>query len=89
MVDQNVCKKMYPHGCMVWIGKSVTRDHCLASLSASLVMPISDPRDRFFYPHHTPMKDAYNLTLISKALLSMKYFVLTFEISEKGGINFS
>ena len=20
-------------------------------------MPISDPRDRFFYPHHTPMKD--------------------------------
>ena len=28
--------------------------------SASLVMPISDPRDRFFYPHHTPMKDTYN-----------------------------
>ena len=23
-------------------------------------MPINDPRDRFFYPHHTPMKDAYN-----------------------------
>ena len=22
-------------------------------------MPISDPRDRFFYPHHTPMKDTY------------------------------
>ena len=29
--------------------------------SASLVMPISDPRDRFFYPHHTPMKATYNL----------------------------
>ena len=24
-------------------------------------MPISDPRDRFFYPHHTHMKDTYNL----------------------------
>ena len=24
-------------------------------------MPISDPRDRFFYPYHTPMKDTYNL----------------------------
>ena len=29
--------------------------------SASLVMPISDPRDRFFYPHHTHMKDTYSL----------------------------
>ena len=29
---------------------------------ASLVMPISDPRDRSFYPHHTPMKDTYILT---------------------------
>ena len=25
-------------------------------------MPISDPRDRFFYPYHTPMKDSYSLT---------------------------
>ena len=25
-------------------------------------MPISDPRDRFFYPHRTPMKDTYILT---------------------------
>ena len=25
--------------------------------SASLVMPISDPRNRFFYPRHTHMKD--------------------------------
>ena len=24
-------------------------------------MPIIDPRDRFFYPRHTPMKDKYNL----------------------------
>ena len=27
-------------------------------------MPISDPRDRFFYPHHTPMKDTYFPILI-------------------------
>ena len=25
-------------------------------------MPISDPRDRFLYPHHTPMKDTYYLS---------------------------
>ena len=25
------------------------------------MMPISDPRDRFFYPHHTHMKDTYNI----------------------------
>ena len=29
--------------------------------SASLVMPISDPRGRFFYPHHTSVKDTYSL----------------------------
>ena len=43
---------------MVWIEKSVTRDH-----SASPVMPISDPRDGFFYPHHTSMKDTYSIIL--------------------------
>ena len=29
---------------------------------ASLVMPISDARDRFFYPRHTPMIDTYNFS---------------------------
>ena len=29
--------------------------------SANLVKSISDPSDRFFYPHHTPMKDTYSL----------------------------
>ena len=48
------------HWCMVRIEKSVTRNHCSA-YSANLVMPISDPRDRFFYPHRTPMKDSYCL----------------------------
>ena len=38
---------------MVRTENSVTRDHC----------SLSDPRDRFFYPHHTPMKDTYNLSL--------------------------
>ena len=31
----------------------------LRGVTASLVMPISDPRDRFFYPYYTPMKDTY------------------------------
>ena len=38
------------HGCMVWIEKFVTRV-TVRHHSASLVMPISDPRDRFVYPH--------------------------------------
>ena len=36
--------------------------------SASHVMPISDPRDRFFYPYHSPMKDTYNLSLATSFL---------------------
>ena len=32
----------------ILIEKSVARDHCLSSLG-SLVMPIGDPRDGFFY----------------------------------------
>ena len=31
--------------------------------SASLVMQVSDPHERFFYPLHTPMKDTYSLAL--------------------------
>ena len=57
--------------------QSVTRDHCSASLG-SLVMPISDPRDRFFYPHHTPMKDTYFLIWISN-LLDMDFLLLSEE----------
>ena len=45
---------------MVWIEKSVTRDHSSTSLGKPCV-PISDPRDRYFYPRHTPMKDTYSL----------------------------
>ena len=41
-------RKNIHHGCMVWIEKSVNRDH-----SASLVMPIIDPRDRFFLTYET------------------------------------
>ena len=59
MINRKVCKKKY----LSWVydvdrkirhSGSLFRHH-----SASLVMPISDPRDRFFYPHHTPMKDTY------------------------------
>ena len=48
-------RKSIFHGCMVWIENGITVRHH----SASPVMPISDPRDRFFYPHHTSMKDTY------------------------------
>ena len=37
-------------------GKSIGMQEKV-SIMASLVMPISDLRDRFFYPHHTHMKD--------------------------------
>ena len=46
--SQKVCKKKY----LSWV-YGVDRK--------ILVMPISDPRDRFFYPHHTPMQDSYSL----------------------------
>ena len=53
--SKDVCKKKY----LSWV-YGVDRKIChLGSLflhhKASLVMPISDPRDRVFYPHHTPM----------------------------------
>ena len=72
MVNQKVCKKVSFMGgggrgretgrgvYVVDRKKSITRDHCNQHISASLVMPISDPRDRIFYPHHIPMKDTYN-----------------------------
>ena len=42
----------------VWCGKkNLSLGITVGHHSASLVMPISDTRDRFFYPHHTPMKD--------------------------------
>ena len=44
----------------------VNQEICKKKVSIiSLVMPISDPRDRFFYPHHTLMKDTYNLFSLS------------------------
>ena len=46
----------------VWCGwKNLSLGITVRHHSASLVMPISDPRDRFFYPHHTPMIDTYSL----------------------------
>ena len=51
--SKRYARKSIYHGCMVWIEKSL-----------SFWMPISDPRDRFFDPHHIPMKDAYNIIQI-------------------------
>ena len=50
-------------------------------VSASLVMPISDPRDRFFYPHHTHMKDTYIITHIVLYITSSKTYVLEDDLS--------
>ena len=44
---------IYYHGCMVWIKKNLSLGITVRHHSASLLMPISDPRDRFFYPHHS------------------------------------
>ena len=52
------------YSCADGIEKSFHCDHRLPSRGLSLVMPISDPRDRFFYPTLTLMiilMDAYNL----------------------------
>ena len=37
------------------------------------MMPISDPRDRFFYLHHTPMKDTCNLTPVISGILQQMH----------------
>ena len=59
-----VCKKKY----LSWVygvdRKNLSLEITVRHHSASLVMPISDPRNRFFYPHHTHMKDTYNLTCV-------------------------
>ena len=44
----------------MWIEKSVTQDQCSASLGKPRDAD-QDPRDRFFYPHHTPMKETYSV----------------------------
>ena len=50
------------------------------------MMPISDPRDRSFYPHHTPMKDTNNITFISVDLVPYEIFCADFAISCKVGM---
>ena len=65
----------------MWIEKSVTRDYCY---SASLVMLISDPHDRFFYPHHTPMKDTYSHFMSSLILYCIIYLDLSVPVFRSG-----
>ena len=62
MVNQKVCKKKYL-SCVYGVDRKIRHSGSLfditrqASSEASLVMPISDHYDRFFYPHLTHMKD--------------------------------
>ena len=64
MVNQKVCKKKY----LSWV-YGVDRKIC----HSGSLFAHSDPRDRFFYPHHTHMKDTYNL----KLFLGSKLYLLT------------
>ena len=53
----------------VWCGqKNLSLGITVRHHSASLVMLISDPCDRFFYLHHTPMKDTYCLWLAESGI---------------------
>ena len=57
----------------VWCGwKNLSIGITFRHHSASLVMPISDPRDRFFYSHHTAMKSTY-YNYICTCINSLKY----------------
>ena len=72
----------------VWCGqKNLSLGITVRHHSASLVMPISDPRDRFFYPHHTHMIDTYIIPpLPDIANLSTKYFILSMVNSDESGV---
>ena len=61
MANQKVCKKEYLSS-VYGVDRKIYHSGSLFGITrASLMMPISDPRNRFFYPHHTPMKDTYFL----------------------------
>ena len=47
--------------CEGWIEKSIPRDHRLSSLGKPHDAKGSDPRDGFFYPTLTFMRDSYNI----------------------------
>ena len=70
LIKRYARKSIY-HGCMVWIEKSVTRDHCSASLGKPRDVD-HDPRDRFFYPHHAPMKDTYMVQSLVRGLSTVQ-----------------
>ena len=61
MINQKVCKKKY-----LSLAFGVDRKIYHSGSLFGIVMPISDPRDRFFYPHHTPMKDTYFLEWLER-----------------------
>ena len=45
-------------------------------------MPNSNPRDRFFYPHHTPMKDTYWLMQVLNAALEVNSLLCTEDVQK-------
>ena len=61
VVNQKVCKIKY----LSWVygvdRKKPSLEITVRHHSTSLVMPVSDPRDGFVYPHHTPIKYTYSL----------------------------
>ena len=49
------------------------------------MMPISDPRDGFFYPHHIPMKDSYYIKKgLSTLYLIYSYLKVPYYVKEYG-----
>ena len=61
------------HDCLLWIEKSVPRDHCWHH-SASLVMPNSDHRDIFFFSHQSwKILIIYNLSCVCQDVTQMCY----------------
>ena len=73
MVNQKVCKKKY----LSWVYGVDRKNPSLGAtdrhFSASVVMPISDPRDGFFNAHHTPMKDTLRGTAM-KSISGEKFY---------------
>ena len=69
MVNQKVCKKKY----LSWV-YGLDRKIC----HSGSLFGISDPRDRFFYLHHAPMKDTYNLTCsIMPSVLDIAIYLIS------------
>ena len=72
MVNLTVYKKKSLSLVMVWIEKSPL-GNAVCHHFAGLVMPISDPDDRFFYPHHIPIEDTYIVVHVPILFYAVKF----------------